>query len=174
MSSKPLAVVLAENLFEDLELHYPRIRLEEAGFHVQVVGVEQGVTCTGKHGTTVVTDLAFQDVDPNSVEVLIVPGGFAPDLLRRHEACLELVSQVSAADGTIGIICHGGWVGISANIVRGKRLTSYSSIRDDLENAGAVWVDERCVTDGNLITAQTPKDLPAFMKAVLAGVEAMV
>ncbi len=165
---KGLAVVLAEDHYEDLELQYPRLRLQEAGFEVQVAGPEKGATYTSKHGYPVQTDVAFGDVDPKFVKVLVVPGGYAPDRMRRDPACLKLVSGAVDAGAVLGAICHGGWVPISARVLKGKRLTSVAAIRDDLVNAGAEWVDEPCVTDGKLVTAQVPKDLPVFMQAILA------
>jgi protease I len=162
-----LAIVLAENIYENLELHYPRLRLIEAGFEVKVAGPKKGETYTSKEGYPVVADVAFGDVDPKAVKVLVVPGGFAPDKMRRYKECLSLVSGAWNAGAVVAAICHAGWVPISAKIVKGKRLTSVSAIKDDLENAGATWVDEPCVVDGKLVTAQIPKDLPAMMKEVL-------
>jgi len=167
MPSKGLAVVLAENIYENLELHYPRLRLIEAGYDVKVVGPEKGATYTSKEGYPVVADLSFKEIDPKSVKILIIPGGFAPDKLRRYEGCKKLVAEVWNAGGIVGAICHAGWVPISARIVKGRRLTSVNAIRDDLENAGATWIDEPCVVDGKLVTAQVPKDLPAMMQAIL-------
>lgn len=163
-----LAVVLAEDSFEDLELQYPRLRLEEAGFSVVVAGEEKGRTYEGKHGTTVNAGVTFKEVKPDDVAVLVIPGGYAPDRLRRHPGCLELVKGAAEAGAIIGIICHGAWVGISAGILKGKRLTSFHSVQDDVRNAGAEWVNENCVVDGKLVTAQVPKDLPEFMKQILA------
>lgn len=166
-----LAVILAEDQYEDLELHYPRLRLQEAGFRVQVAGPKKGATYTSKHGYPVQADVAFSEVDPKMVKVLVVPGGYAPDRLRRNEACLGLVSHAVEAGAVLGAICHAGWVPISARVVKGKRLTSVPAIRDDLRNAGAEWVDEPCMTDGKFVTAQGPKDLPAFLRAILALVQ---
>ena len=170
--SKGLAVILAENLYENLELHYPRLRLQEAGYDVKVVGPQKGATYTSKEGYPVQADLAFNEVAPQEVKILVVPGGYAPDKLRRYSGCKELVAGVAKAGGVLGFICHGGWVPISAKIVKGKRLTSVGAIRDDLENAGVQWVDEPCVVDGRLVSAQVPKDLPAFMQAILMTAEA--
>ena len=167
MSTKGLAVVLAENIYENLELQYPLLRLIEAGYDTKVVGPEKGATYTSKEGYPVKAELTFTDVDAKSVKILIVPGGFAPDKLRRYPACNALVAAATQHGAIIGFICHGGWVPISAKIVKGKRVTSVPAIRDDLENAGATWVDERCVVDGKMVTAQAPKDLPAMMKAIL-------
>jgi protease I len=167
MSTKDLAVVLAENIYENLELHYPLLRLIEAGYDVKVVGPEKGATYGSKEGYPVKADLTFTEVDVKAIKILIVPGGFAPDKLRRYPACNALVAAATLNGAIIGFICHGGWVPISAKIVKGKRVTSVPAIRDDLENAGATWLDERCVVDGRMVTAQAPKDLPAMMKAIL-------
>ncbi len=169
-----LAVVLAEDLYEDLELHYPRLRLKEAGFEVKVAGPEAGKSYTSKHGYPVKPDIAFAEADPKKIDVLIIPGGYAPDRLRRSDACVKLVRETWDNGATVGVICHGGWLAISAGIVKGKRATSFFAIRDDMQNAGANWVDEHCVTDGQLVTAQVPDDLPAFMEAILARVPAAV
>lgn len=166
-ATKGLAVVLAENIYENLELHYPRLRLIEAGYDVKVAAPEKGATYTSKEGYPVVSDLKFGDVDPAQVKILIIPGGYAPDKMRRHESCNKLVTAVNNRGGVIAFVCHGGWVPISAKIVKGKRVTSVGAIKDDLENAGATWVDEPCVVDGRMVTAQLPKDLPAMMQAVL-------
>jgi protease I len=167
-----LAIVLAENIYENLELHYPRLRLIEAGFDVKVAAPKKGETYTSKEGYPVVADVTFADVDPKAVKVLVVPGGFAPDKLRRYPACNKLVADAFAAGAVVASICHAGWVPISAKIVKGKRLTSVSAIKDDLENAGATWVDEPVVVDGKFVSAQVPKDLPAMMAAVLKLVKA--
>ncbi|MCC6485994.1 MAG: type 1 glutamine amidotransferase [Candidatus Hydrogenedentes bacterium] len=165
--SKGLAVVLAENMYENLELHYPKLRLEEAGYEVKVAGPQRGATYTSKEGYPVVADSTFADLDPAQVRILVVPGGFAPDKLRRYPECNRFVAGAWAAGAVVGSICHAGWVPISARIVKGKRMTSVNAIKDDLENAGAIWVDERCVVDGRMVSAQIPRDLPALMKAIL-------
>jgi protease I len=171
VSSKGLAVVLAENGYENLEQHNPRLRLIEAGYEVKVVGPKKGETYGSKEGYPAVTDAAFEEIDPNSIKILVVPGGFAPDKLRRYPACLRLVSDAWNAGAIVGAICHAGWVPISARIVKGVRLTSVNAIKDDLVNAGASWVDEPCVVDGRFVSAQIPKDLPAFMQAILRVAE---
>ena len=165
--SKGLAIVLAEDNYEDLELHYPRLRLKEAGYDVQVVGPKKGHTYTSKHGYWAPTTLTFSDVDPASVKVLVVPGGFCTDRLRRYPECCTLTNQIWNAGAVVGFICHGGWLPISAKIVKGRKVTSFPAIKDDLINAGCDWVDEKCVVDGKMVTAQTPEDLPAFMTAIL-------
>ena len=167
MESKGLAVVLAENVYECLELQYPRLRLIEAGFDVKIIAPEKHAVYESKDGYPVKSDGTFTDVDPQEIEVLIIPGGFAPDKLRRYPGCKHLVSSAYNAGAVVGFICHGGWVPISAKIVKGKKLTSVGAIRDDLENAGAHWVDEPVVVDGRMVSAQVPKDLPEFMVQIL-------
>jgi len=169
--TKGLAVILAEDTYEDLELHYPRLRLIEAGYDVQVVGPKKGQNYTSKHGYWATSNLTFAEVNPSEVRVLVVPGGMCTDRLRRYSDCNNMVSEIWKSGAVVGFICHGGWVPISAKIVKGKRLTSFFAIKDDLINAGADWVDEKCVVDGKMITAQTPDDLPAFMKAILQVLE---
>lgn len=167
MAARGLAVVLAENIYENLELQYPLLRLIEAGFEVKVAAPKKGETYTSKEGYPVKSDALFSEIDPKKVKVLVVPGGFAPDKLRRYPECNNLVSDVWNAGAVVAYICHGGWVPISAKIVKGRRVTSVKAIKDDLENAGAIWVDEPCVVDGKMVTAQVPKDLPAMMREVL-------
>jgi protease I len=166
-NSKGLAIVLAENYYENLELHYPRLRLQEAGYDVRVAGPKKGESYQSKENYPVKADLEFGDVNAKDVKVLIVPGGYAPDKMRKHKSCLDLVAAAYNAGAVVGFICHGGWVPISARIVKGRKVTSVIAIKDDLENAGANWIDEPCVVDGKLVSAQVPKDLPEFMAAIL-------
>jgi len=163
-----LAVVLAHDVYECLELQYPRLRLIEAGYTVKVAGPEKGGRYASKEGYPVEADAAYGEIDPKQVAILVVPGGYAPDKMRRDRDCLKLVKESFDNGCVLGFICHGGWVPISAQVVNGKRVTSTSAIKDDLTNAGAEWVDEPCVVDGRMVTAQVPKDLPAFMKEILA------
>jgi len=165
--SRGLAVVLAEKDYECLELHYPRLRLVEAGYTVQVAGPTSNHTYTSKEGYWAHSTHEFKAINPKDVKVLIVPGGFAPDRLRRYADCLNLVSEVCKNGGVIGFICHGAWVPISAKIVKGKKATCYFAIKDDLINAGADYSEAKVVVDGNLVSAQTPEDLPGFMSAIL-------
>ncbi len=158
--------VLAEDYYEDLELWYPALRLREAGAQVTVVGSGTKQTYHSKHGYPVTVDTQADRVFHSDFDAVIIPGGYAPDRLRRHPAVLDLVRELFAQGKIVAAICHAGWVPISAGIVKGKRVTSFSAIRDDLVNAGAEWVDEEVVVDGNLITSRTPADLPAFLRAV--------
>lgn len=159
--------VLAEELFEDLELWYPLIRMREAGADVTVVGTSKGATYHGKHGMPVQTDVASKDVAPEDFDAVIIPGGYAPDQMRRHQATLDLVLGIFERGGVVAMICHAGWVPISAGIVEGKRATSFFAIKDDMVNAGAIWEDKAVVRDGNLISSRTPDDLPAFCRAII-------
>jgi protease I len=160
------ALVLAENDYEDLELWYPKLRLIEAGAQVTVAGPGEA-EYRSKHGYPAKTDGAISAFNAADFDALIVPGGWAPDRLRRYEAVLQFTRDMNARGAVIGAICHAGWVLVSADVVRGKRLTSVPAIKDDLKNAGAHWVDEPCVVDGALVTAQVPKDLPAFCRELI-------
>ncbi len=169
------AVVLAEDQYEDLELWYPLLRLRGAGVHVQVVGSGSASTYMSKHGYPVQVDVGADEIDAKSIDALVIPGGYAPDRLRRYPAVLDLVRETFEQGKVVAAICHAGWVLISAGILKGRKSTSFSSIKDDMLNAGATWVDEEVVRDGNLITSRQPSDLPAFTDAIIAalgGIEA--
>jgi protease I len=153
--------------FEDLELWYPRLRLEEEGMIVDVAGEKATTTYTGKHGVPVMAEIDFGSVDPAAYVALLVPGGWAPDKLRRFDEVLSIVKTMNAEGKLIGQICHAGWVLASAGILNGKRVTSTPGIKDDMINAGATWVDEPVVVDGNLVSSRRPPDLPAYMKAFI-------
>ncbi|MBT9282690.1 MAG: type 1 glutamine amidotransferase [Hydrogenibacillus schlegelii] len=159
-------LALVDDLFEDLELWYPVYRLQEIGGSVTLAGPEAGRTYTGKHGVPAVSDVAFRDVDPKTYAMLLIPGGWAPDKLRRDPNVLEIVRAFDDARKPIGIICHAGWVLISARVLSGRRVTSTPGIKDDMQNAGAYWVDEPVVVDGNLISARRSPDLPAYGRAL--------
>ncbi|NBC28650.1 MAG: DJ-1/PfpI/YhbO family deglycase/protease [Spirochaetes bacterium] len=161
------ALSLLHNDFEDLEFWYPSYRLQEAGMQVHVAAPEAGKTYTGKHGVPAEANLSFGDVDPSAYEVLLVPGGWAPDKLRRYSEVLDIVTSMHTAAKVIGEICHAGWVLISAGILSGRTVTSTPGIRDDMRNAGAIWVNEPVVTDGNLVSSRRPPDLPAYTKELI-------
>jgi protease I len=165
------ALVLAADLFEDMELLYPLYRLREEGVAVTVAGLDTSPV-TGKKGHGPVTvDRTVEQVQAADFDALIIPGGFAPDKLRRSDVVLQLVRDFDTAGKPIAFICHAGWVPISARIVKGRRATSVGAIRDDMENAGVEWVDAPTVVDGNLISARTPDDLGPWMKAVISALE---
>jgi len=159
--------VLAEEVYEDLELWYPVLRLREAGAEVKIVGPKAGETYKSKHGYPAKADLAMDDVNVADFEAVVIPGGYAPDRMRRHPAMLNFVSAMHQAGKPVAFICHAGWVPISAGIVRGRTVTSVSAIKDDLVNAGARWIDQEVVVDGNLISSRTPPDLPAFCRELI-------
>lgn len=163
-------MIFAEDNYEDLELWYPRLRLVEAGVQVTVAGPREK-TYKSKHGYPVETDGNVADYNPADFDGVVVPGGFCPDRLRRYEEVLSFTREIAAAGKMHSAICHGGWVLVSADVLRGKRCTSVPAIKDDLKNAGGIWVDEPCVVDGALVTAQVPKDLPAFCREMLAILE---
>ena len=162
-------LVLAADLFEDSELLYPYHRLLEADATVVVAGLDdRPVTGKKGHGPFEV-DTTVDRVSAEDYDALVIPGGFAPDKLRRSAHVLELVRAFDAAGKPIAFICHAGWVPISAQVLRGRRATSVGAIRDDMVNAGVDWVDEEVVVDDNLISARTPADLGPWMKALLAA-----
>lgn len=159
-------LILVGPEYEDLELWYPRLRLEEAGFDVKVAGLGER-EYRGRHGYPCTPDGAVKDFPAAGLAGVVVPGGWAPDKLRRDREVLERVREVHQQGKMVAAICHGPWVLISAGIVRGRRLTSTTAIRDDLVNAGAEWIDAPAAVDGNLVSARVPKDLPAFARAML-------
>lgn len=159
-------LILAGPEYEDLELWYPKLRLEEAGFNAPIAGIGSE-RYLGKWGYPAAVDCHIGDVDPATLAGVMVPGGWAPDKLRRVPEVLRCVQEVHAAGRLVATICHGPWVLISARIVSGRRLTSTVGIRDDVVNAGATWVDEAVVVDGNLISSRVPSDLPAFGAAMV-------
>ena len=159
-------VMLVEDGYEDLELWYPYYRLQEAGAAVCLVGPRRR-DYRGKHGYVARADHAATDLDGDAFDGIVVPGGHAPDRLRRHEAVLALVRAADANRRLVGAICHGGSVLVSADILRGRRVTSYVSIRDDLRNAGATWIDAPVVRDGHIVTSRHPGDLPGFARTLI-------
>lgn len=165
-------LTLVDDIYEDLELWYPRLRLEEEGWKVVVAGPTAGQIYKGKHGYPCKADIDIGDVvDPLAYDGLLVPGGFAPDKLRRDANVLNIVRVMHAAKRPIAFICHAGWVLISADILRGRRATSTVGIRDDMRNAGAEWVDAPLVVDENLISSRTPVDLPLFAAAMVKALK---
>lgn len=158
-------LALIDNVYEDLELWYPKLRLEEEGFEVVVAAPEAGVSYTGKHGYPCVSDAEIAAMNSADFDALLVPGGFAPDKLRRDPNVLSLVREFNEAEKPIAHICHAGWILISADVLRGRKTTSTVGIKDDMNNAGATWVDEAVVKDGNQLASRTPKDLALFAKA---------
>ncbi|MFQ6016279.1 MAG: type 1 glutamine amidotransferase domain-containing protein [Anaerolineae bacterium] len=168
LTGKRIAV-LAENNYQELELWYPLLRMREEGAEVKVVGTGSGVEYLSKHGYPVAVDVAAGEVDATQFDAVIVPGGYAPDLLRRYPAVLKLVREAYEGGKVVASICHAGWVLVSAGVLKGKTATCFSAIKDDLINAGANYVDQEVVRDGNLITSRVPTDLPAFCREIIAA-----
>ena len=158
--------VLVEDLYEDLELWYPYYRLLEVGAEVMLVG-PQARAYESKHGYPAKADAAASEVSADDFDAVVIPGGYAPDRLRRYPAVLDLVRVLFEKGGLVAAICHAAWVPISAGIVKGRRATCVSSIKDDLINAGATYLDQEVVQDGNLITSRGPGDLPAFCRTII-------
>ena len=157
-------------LYEDLELWYPKIRLEEEGARTVVAGTGER-TYQGKRGYPLTVDTSVDQVEAKDFDGLVIPGGYAPDIMRRSQRLLQLTREIYEAGKPVAFICHAGWVPISAGIVKGKRGTSVGAIRDDLVNAGMIWEDSPVVVDGNLISSRTPADLPAFMRELIRALE---
>ena len=160
-------VVLVDKAFEDLEFWVPTMRLREAGAEVLIAGREAGATFTGKHGLTATTDRAARHLDADEFDGIVVPGGWAPDKLRRDPGVTDLVAAMDEQGKVVGQICHAGLVGISAEIVEGHRATGSEGIKDDLVNAGATWVDEAAFQDGNQVWGRVVKDIPAFCRVLM-------
>lgn len=163
--------VLVEKLYEDLELWYPVLRLREAGCEVKVVGPKAGEVYASKHGYPAKADVAAADVRGTDFDAVIVPGGYSPDHMRRHRPMVEIVADAAKAGKVVAAICHGPWMLCSARCIQGKKVTGFHAIRDDVENAGGIWVDEACARAGNLITSRTPDDLPAFLTGIIEALQ---
>ena len=164
---RPTVLLLAADDFKDMELLYPLYRLREEEIAVTVAGLDNQPIKNKKGHGPVAVDARVNEVAANDFDALVIPGGYAPDKLRRSQVVLDLVRAFDGAGKPIAFICHAGWVPISARIIKGRRATSVAAIRDDMVNAGADWVDEATVVDGNLISARTPADLGPWMKALL-------
>jgi protease I len=164
--------ILAEQLYEDLELWYPLYRLREAGADVFIVGTGTADEYRSKHGYPVKVDAEAATVDAAQFDAVIIPGGYAPDHMRRSPAMVRLVREANEQGKVVAAICHAGWMLASAGVARGRTLTGFKSIKDDLVNAGASYVDREVVRDGNLITSRSPADLPAFLREIVKALAA--
>lgn len=163
-------VILVEKGFEDLEFYVPLMRLQEEGAEVLVAGVDPGRTVTSKSGGQIVKiDIDVGTLDSGEFDCIVIPGGWAPDRLRRYETVKQFVRDLDQAGKTVAMICHAGLVGISAGIVEGHRATGSIGIKDDLENAGAIWVDEAAFRDGNQVWGRVVADIPAFCRELVAA-----
>ena len=160
-------VLLAENNYEDLELWVPYYRLKEEGAEVTIVGTGSSQTYASKHGYPVEVNKEAKEIDMSQYDGVVIPGGYAPDMMRRFPEMVKIVREANQKGKIIAAICHAGWMLVSAGILKGKKVTGVSAIKDDLVNAGANYVDEEVVRDGNLITSRKPGDLPAFCREVI-------
>lgn len=160
-------IILVEEMFNDQEFWYPYYRLIEAGAEVAVIGSGTASEYKGKAGTQTTVDASAKEISAKEYDGIVIPGGFAPDFMRRSPEMVKLVKDIYENGKVVASICHGGWMLASAEIVNGKNLTSFFAIRDDLVHAGANWTDEEVVVDGQLITSRKPDDLPAFMRAII-------
>lgn len=165
---KKRIALLVEDRYQILELWYPLLRMREAGATVTLVGRERGRMHVSGQGYEVKADIAAAEARPQDFDAIIIPGGYAPDLMRRNPAMVQLVSEAYHKGKVVAAICHAGWMLISAGIAQGKQLTSYYSIKDDMVNAGAIWQDKPVVRDHNLITSRQPEDLPQFCQEIIA------
>src|SRR5262245_52336378 len=156
-----------DDIYEDLELWYPKLRLIEAGGSVVVAGAEARGKYAGKHGYPCVSDAAISEMRSAEFDGLVIPGGFSPDKLRRDAKVLALTREFAAAGKLVAAICHGGWIPISAGVYRGVKVTGSLGIKDDLVNAGAVWEDGEMVVDRHFVSSRKPDDLPAFCRGIL-------
>lgn len=162
-------IILVEQMYNEFEFWYPYYRLKEAGAEVVVVGSGSAQEYTAKSGLPCAVDTSADKISAADFDGIIIPGGYAPDHMRRHPAMVKLVKDLYEAGRVVAAICHAGWMLASAEIVEGRTVTSFFAIKDDLIHAGAKWVDEEVVVDGKLITSRKPDDLPAFMKAIIAA-----
>ncbi|MBS3812094.1 MAG: type 1 glutamine amidotransferase [Halanaerobiales bacterium] len=168
LNHKIIALFVAED-YEDLEVWYPYLRLKEAGVDISVLASDnvKGDIVYSKHDYPIKVNKKAKDVNPEKFDGVIIPGGWAPDKLRRCNNTLNFVKYMEENNKLIASICHGGWVLASADVIEGKSLTSTIAIKDDLINAGAVWLDKEVVIDGNFISSRSPKDLTAFLEAII-------
>lgn len=160
-------LILVGDIYEDLELWYPKLRLIEAGAQVVVAGPEPGKQYAGKNGYPCVSDAAITEMKASDFDGIVVPGGFMPDKLRRDDVVLQLVRDFAESGKLVAAICHGGWIPISARVYQGVRVTGSPGIKDDLVNAGAIWDDAAVVVDRHFVSSRKPDDLPEFCRGIL-------
>jgi protease I len=167
------AAVLVEQLYQEMEVWYPVYRLRDAGCQVTLVGPEAGQTYPSKLGYPATSDRAARDVSADDFDLLVIPGGYAPDHMRRCLPMVRLVSAMAEQGKPVAAICHGPWMLCSTQALKGRKVTCFFAIKDDVINAGAKYVDAEVVRDGNIITSRKPDDLPAFMRTVIDVVREM-
>lgn len=160
--------VLAENFYEDLELWYPVLRLREAGADVKIIGPKAD-TYQSKHSYPAKADAGIDEVSASDFDAVVIPGGYSPDHMRRHPKMVDLVREAAQQGKVVAAICHAGWMLASAGVIKGKRVTCYFSIKDDVVNAGGEYEDSEVVQDANIITSRQPDDLPAFCRTIISA-----
>lgn len=165
------AAILVEDLYQEMEVWYPAYRLREEGIKTVFVGTGKP-EYKSKMGYPVAAEAKAQDVTASQFDAIVIPGGYAPDILRRHDAVNRLVADMFNAGKVVSSICHGLWVCVSAGILKGRTVTCFFAVKDDVINAGAKYVDQEVVVDGNLISSRKPDDLPAFMRETLKAIAA--
>lgn len=165
--------ILVEQQYQEMEVWYPVYRLREAGCKVTLVGPEAGKTYPSKLGYPAVSDKAAREVSANDFDILVIPGGFAPDFIRRCEPMIRLTSVMAEQGKVVAAICHGPWVLCSTQALKGRKATCFFAIKDDVSNAGATYVDAEVVRDGNIITSRKPDDLPAFVQSIMQAAKEM-
>lgn len=163
--------ILLENLFDERELIYPYFRLLEEGYEVHLVGTEKDKEYKSKVGLAEKSTHASEDISAKDYDAVVIPGGFSPDHMRRCKATVDFVKDMNSQNKIIAAICHGPWMLASCCDLNGRKVTSFYSIKDDLLNAGAEYVDQEVVVDGNLITSRTPKDLPVWLKTIIENLK---
>jgi len=171
LRGKRIAVLVADQ-YQVLEVWYPLLRFREDGAETVTVGAEAGQTYSSKKGYPVVADRSAADVDPAQFDAVVIPGGWAPDALRQDGRMVRFVRGMDRAGKVVAAICHAGWMLTSADIVRGRRVTCFKAIKDDVIHAGGRYVDEEVAVDGNLITSRMPTDLPAFCREIARALAA--
>ncbi|MFA5110855.1 MAG: type 1 glutamine amidotransferase domain-containing protein [Desulfobaccales bacterium] len=168
LKGKRLAIFAAD-FYEDLELWYPLLRFRGEGAETVVVGPGHAKEHHGKYGYPVTVDQAITDVNVEDFDAVVIPGGYAPDHMRRHPGMVKFVREMALGQRVVAAICHGPWMLASAEVVAGKKVTCFFAIKDDLVHAGAIYQDAEVVVDGNLITSRQPSDLPAFCEAIITA-----
>lgn len=161
--------IIVDDAYEDAELRVPYDRLRADGHDVQIIGVEAGKTVHGKRGDSITTQVGIADISSHELDALVIPGGYSPDRLRTNVRMVGLTRDMFDSGKPVAAICHAGWMLVSADILKGRKATSFFSIKDDLKAAGADWQDAEVVVDGNLITSRKPDDLPAFCRAIVVA-----
>lgn len=170
-ASEARVVVLVANLYQEIEFWYPVMRFKELGARVTIASMATGETYGSKLGYPVQADVSVSDIDPAQLDVLVIPGGLAPEALRTSAGTLDLVRKAFEQDKIVAAICHAPWVLVSAGVIQGRRVTCVGPVRDDVINGGGDYVDQSIVVDGHLVTGQLPNDVPAFCQEIIKVIE---